>query len=144
MYVSSHSLPPDLTKSLQYPAEFSLKVFSPEELASFVNEHRQKPHPGARLDPTDETYYVYARILAKSRGIRPPTSSLPNSKPLEVPANVIYEPLLLGVLPLSLLPTVVLIVVLAIAAAFCVRPITAFLDNIARPLRKDFPPLKED
>jgi len=61
-----------------------------------------------------------------------------------VPVNIIYEPLLLGVLPVSLLPTVLLIVVVAIAAAFCVRPITAFLDEIARPLRKDLPPLKED
>lgn len=129
---------------MQYPAEFSINIYSAEELISFIHEHWERPHPGARLDPRDGTYYVYARILAKSRGIQPPSSSLSNSKPLEVPANVIYESLLLGVLPLSLLPTVVLIVVLAMVAGLCVQPITAFLDKIARPLRNDLPPLKED
>ena len=129
---------------MQYPAEFSLKIFSPEELTTLIRERWPILHEEDQIDLRHETQYVYARVLAKSRGIRPPNSGVPNSQPLEVPVNIVYEPLVLGFLPLSLLPTVWITVGVAIVAAFCVQPITAFLDKIAGPLRKDLPPVKED
>lgn len=86
---------------------------------------------------------VYARILAKSRGVLAQPihrngDILSNSGEFVVPVNILYESLLLGVLPASLLPTVILLAGIVILAVLCIRPAIKALDEFTEPLREEF------
>jgi hypothetical protein len=97
------------------PADFRIDIHSPAQLAS-----DQGAIPTA--DPRS-IRRAFARIRAVSTGVLTPWSGVNVSAiPGDVSFNVILEPLLFGVLPRSLVPTI-LFLLSALAIAACAAPI---------------------
>ncbi|KZT73439.1 hypothetical protein DAEQUDRAFT_808522 [Daedalea quercina L-15889] len=102
------------------PADFDIEVKSAETLFSEL----QKGAPGSGADSLPTGRRMYARIRVVDTGVRTPTAdeSHEHATPEPVPFIVMLEPLYLGVLPASVLPTVVFLALIVIVAAFGVVP----------------------
>ncbi|KAF9516586.1 hypothetical protein BS47DRAFT_1483921 [Hydnum rufescens UP504] len=127
-----------------YPAEFSIRLFTPSTLMALIEpshprEHPEPPHHSQTQDPmTDPSppSWYYVRILAKSRGVRTPPLHLPSALSFLAPfIRPIHSLLLLcpRLVPRSLLSTLAFLAcAVTVASRFVVPPITRFLEKIAR------------
>ncbi|KAJ3552640.1 hypothetical protein NM688_g4048 [Phlebia brevispora] len=100
-----------------YPADFSIQTFSPAELrqqlgrgddtVTYLNGHRK-------------TRSRYARIRAVDTGVRNPLSQ--STPQTDVPFALRLEPLYLGVIPASVMPTLAFLLPLVAFVAFVMVP----------------------
>ncbi|KIJ06778.1 hypothetical protein PAXINDRAFT_177736 [Paxillus involutus ATCC 200175] len=114
------------------PADFSIEIYSPEAQA-----------------PTTRSKYARIRVVnagVLTPGARPqvprtssdaPANLAVEYEPDSVPFIVILEPLYLGVLPASLLPTVCFLIPILLVAAMSVPFAIAYLDTFVRQARED-------
>ncbi|KAI0756203.1 hypothetical protein C8Q80DRAFT_15231 [Daedaleopsis nitida] len=111
------------------PADFYIDLYEPAALVRLVHApNASLPTPTSSSSAQAhagqaQTRQQYARIRVVSTGVRPaPASPLDALSGEHVSFVVTLEPLLFGVLPMSLLPTVGLISVVALLAAVFVFP----------------------
>ncbi|KII94249.1 hypothetical protein PLICRDRAFT_50230 [Plicaturopsis crispa FD-325 SS-3] len=115
------------------PADFSLQVYSPEELWNRLNGSSVKTasqHGENAALGSSPTRRKYARIRAVDIGVLTP-SSTPSPPVGRVPFIILLEPLYLGILPASVLPTLLFLVPLALLAGLGVPWIYAYLERVA-------------
>ncbi|KAI5118261.1 hypothetical protein M0805_008195 [Coniferiporia weirii] len=145
-----------------YPTEFDIALYTPTALLShlqaLLNTISSDPDPDLepKLKSSSMTRVQYARIRLVDTGVRPPLpplSSPSSTKPPRahadadpVPFTLTLEPLLLGVLPSSLLPTLLLLVPALAAAALALPPTLRALEGVVVQARKElgYPDLKRD
>lgn len=115
--------------SWQFPADFDIQVFDPEELsAHFGAKHK------TRL--TTKTRKKYARIRAVDTGVLTPTlnSHTSGKNPVQaplVPFILLLEPLYFGVLPSTVVPVLAYIVFVIIVACMSVPILNRYFRQIA-------------
>ncbi|GBE77347.1 hypothetical protein SCP_0102200 [Sparassis crispa] len=122
------------------PADFSIQIFSPELLASVVDDTtaQQSFQPSTRRK--------YARVSLHDTAVRTPTSrpdsEAPSAEP--VPFVVLLEPLYFGVLPASVTPVVVLLTFVVSFAAMVVVPfVNRYIFAVARQAREEIAHLQD-
>ena len=119
---------------LKMPADFSLELFTPSQLASFWNLSR----PTTNDDAVMSTRRQFARIRAKSKGILTPRSQSRGpqaSEPGIVKFHLILERLHFGFLPETLIPTICLLLVVLPLASFLVPFVHARFAKVAEKAR---------
>lgn len=85
----------------------------------------------------------YARVRVVDIGVRTPTAEYKALllqgpiKPTPVPFMLILEPLYLGILPATLLPTVGLLILVAIVASLALPMVKRYLQAIAAQVREE-------
>ncbi|KAG2022538.1 hypothetical protein CC2G_000279 [Coprinopsis cinerea AmutBmut pab1-1] len=124
-----------------HPVDAYLKIYDPSDLAEL-------PRPGPprrsrhRAPPT-ETRSKYARVQLISTAVWNPELLRSNqtivSDLTTVPIILTLEPLLFGVLPESIVPTLFALVIAAIVGFFIARTVNEYLQDITQP-----PPPKEE
>ncbi|KIL00833.1 hypothetical protein PAXRUDRAFT_821293 [Paxillus rubicundulus Ve08.2h10] len=144
------------------PADFSIEIYSPEAVQDRLSKRHQisaRPkstyaHPSSSSHTSHQgptTRSKYARIRVVDAGVLTPgtlphvprtSSDAPAILAVEhkldsVPFIVILEPLYLGVLPASLLPTVCFLIPILLVAAMSVPFAIAYLDIFVRQARED-------
>ncbi|KAI0370030.1 hypothetical protein BV20DRAFT_995650 [Pilatotrama ljubarskyi] len=118
-----------------HPAEFYIELHSPESLASVVPDANDVQEDPPNLSSTRRKY---ARIRVIHQGVLTPSRSNQNRTVKPVPFEVIVEPLYLGVIPASLVPTLVFLLVLVGVTAFVVLPrIQAYVFAVASQVRSE-------
>ena len=120
----------------QSPADFDIEVKSAEALFSELPEGVR----GSELSVHARTRLMYARVRVVDAGVRTPIvdGSHQRATPEPVPFILILEPLYGGVLPASVLPTVVfLCIVVFVAARWVVPPVQQYLYAVADEVRKE-------
>jgi hypothetical protein len=81
---------------------------------------------------------MYARVRIVDTGILTPWPGVDlTAPPPEVRFRIICEPLLLGVLPQTLLPTVIGIVAVVLASSMLVGPVNQYLAVVVDEARAD-------
>lgn len=79
----------------------------------------------------------FARIRLVDTGVLAPTASDVGVTPLSVPFDVILEPLLLGLVPASLAPTIGALLLVALAGFAVFRVINRYFNGLATEARKE-------
>jgi hypothetical protein len=116
----------------QSPADFYLDTFAPTELADVYR--LTLPNP----DIQTLTRTQYARIRVVNTGIRTPWPGVNvTAPPPDVRFRVICEPLLLGILPQTLLPTIVCLIAVIAVASTMVCPINRYLGRLSDEVRDE-------
>ncbi|EJF67388.1 hypothetical protein DICSQDRAFT_47923 [Dichomitus squalens LYAD-421 SS1] len=116
------------------PADFYLNTYSPESLGQLVYG-RNMAMPGGAL-----TRRTYARIRVISSGVLTPSHAHRHLTLDPVSFMVAVEPLYLGVLPTSVVPTILAIVAVTTLAGWLVVPfITEHLMAIAGQIKAEIP-----
>ncbi|KAJ3011969.1 hypothetical protein NUW54_g2009 [Trametes sanguinea] len=120
---------------LQYPADFYIDLHSPASLASLLHGADQDNNE-RESSATPPTRRKFARIRMIHAGVFTPSSS--NRTIEAVPFIVTVEPLYLGVLPASLVPTVlVLLGVVAVAGVIVYPRISSYLFGVAEQVKME-------
>ncbi|KAI0354756.1 hypothetical protein OH77DRAFT_489360 [Trametes cingulata] len=120
-----------------HPAEFFIDLYTPSSLASVLSgsDRVYSTHPAG--DNT-LTRRKYARIRLISQAVFTPSPATRNRTVEPVPFMVIVEPLYLGVIPASLVPTLATLLALVAVTAFFVLPrIHAYLSAVADQVRSE-------
>jgi len=106
-----------------YSTDFDLKIFSASELLQSFASDPLIPRPESwAAGPSRTTRRMYARIRLVDTGVRNPSHPLLDAVSDTVPFIVKLEPLHLGVLPESVIPTILAILLVAGASALFVVP----------------------
>jgi hypothetical protein len=61
-----------------------------------------------------------------------------------VPITLVLEPLLFGVLPQSLVPVIIALILVIVLALALLPPIVRYFDEIAAPFRQEFDRIKQE
>ncbi|KAI0327649.1 hypothetical protein GY45DRAFT_1372973 [Cubamyces sp. BRFM 1775] len=104
-----------------HPADFFIDIYSPEQLAAQLRSSL-KDVPRHSSDKPTLTRKKFARIRVVHSGVFTPSPGNANRTVEPIPFNVLVEPLYLGVLPASLIPTVAFLLVVVAVAGFVVLP----------------------
>lgn len=115
------------------PADFSIQLFDTPSLSSALSHDTAIERHG-RISSRRK----YARIRLVDTGVRTPSWSgadTTHSLAEPVPFIVLLEPLYLGLLPLSIVPTVLFLAPLCIAALIFAHYVTGQLSNLADKAR---------
>lgn len=121
----------------QSPADFDVEVKSAEALSSKLPEDTQ----GCDISVRKRSRQMYARVRVVDAGVRTPIAdgSHEHATPEPVPVILILEPLYLGVLPTSVLPTVAFVgVVILITACWVVPLVQKIMCAVADKVGKEF------
>ncbi|KAI0721191.1 hypothetical protein C8Q72DRAFT_787925 [Fomitopsis betulina] len=119
------------------PADFDVEVKSAEALSSKLPEDTQ----GCDISVRKRSRRMYARVRVVDAGVRTPIAdgSHEHATPEPVPVILILEPLYLGVLPTSVLPTVAFVgVVILITACWVVPLVQKIMCAVADKVGKEF------
>ncbi|KAH9854357.1 hypothetical protein C2E23DRAFT_818407 [Lenzites betulinus] len=117
-----------------YPTDFFIDLYSPESLGAALYDGQGVPPRGA--SDTASTRTKFARIRLISDGVLTPSPSNQNRTIEPVPCIVIVEPLYLGVVPASLVPTLLFLFGLVGITGFVALPrISKHLFAIADRIR---------
>ncbi|KAI9066535.1 hypothetical protein FKP32DRAFT_1589605 [Trametes sanguinea] len=117
-----------------YPADFHIDLHSPESLANLL--HGADQNNNERSSATPLTRRKFARIRVIHAGVFTPSSS--NRTIEAVPFIVTVEPLYLGVLPASLVPTVLVLLGVVAVAGFIVYPrVSRYLFDVAEQVKRE-------
>ncbi|KAJ3008621.1 hypothetical protein NUW54_g3084 [Trametes sanguinea] len=118
-----------------YPADFYIDLHSPASLASLLHAADQDNNE-RESSATPPTRRKFARIRMIHAGVFTPSSS--NRTIEAVPFIVTVEPLYLGVLPASLVPTVLVLLSVVGVAGFIVYPwISRYLFGVAEQVKRE-------
>ncbi|RDX50565.1 hypothetical protein OH76DRAFT_1455413 [Lentinus brumalis] len=115
-----------------HPADFYIDTYTPEALARLVHGDRASDY----VQPAGQgTRRMFARIRVVSGGVLTPGVSH-NATLQPVPFIVTVEPLLFGVLPGSVIPTVACLLFVGLAAGLLVFPrVSRYLGSVAELVR---------
>ncbi|TFK42172.1 hypothetical protein BDQ12DRAFT_599128 [Crucibulum laeve] len=113
-----------------FPLDIAMRIYTPEEV---------DPTGSPAAESYHKTRRKFARILVTHTGVPIPNAGeFANEKPFSpIPIVVILEPLLFGVLPESLVPTVLFIILAIAASSLTIRPINQYLKGIAAQARTE-------
>jgi len=120
-----------------FPSEFSIQIYDPKSLATHFSSAQSSDTSIAM------TRTKYARVRVVDIGIRTPTAEYKalllqgSIKPTPVPFILILEPLYFGILPATLLPTVGLLILVAIVAGLALPMVNRHLQVIAAQVREE-------
>jgi hypothetical protein len=137
----------DLLRFSQFPTEFSIEIFDPETLSLKLSTLN-----GSRVSRASRDVFTrrkYARIRLVDTGVltpdrngqEPSPPALPAPPP--VPFNLILEPLYLGVIPATVLPTILFLLPLTVLSSLAVPRVYAYLSTIAEKARREMQLKKE-
>ncbi|KAI0640211.1 hypothetical protein C8Q77DRAFT_1186259 [Trametes polyzona] len=119
------------------PARFYIDMYSPDTLRGVLDDTKHTPTPH-----TTEGAYTrrkYARIRLVDEGVLTPTTANGNRTVEPVSFLVTVEPMYLGVVPASLLPTILFLVGLLSVAGFVAFPrIHAYLSAAASQVKTEY------
>ncbi|KAI0696023.1 hypothetical protein C8T65DRAFT_583767 [Cerioporus squamosus] len=119
-----------------HPADFFIDTYTPEGLAELVYGDRASDYITAADQDTRRR--MLARIRLVSGGVLMPAALQKNATLQSVPFIVTVEPLLLGVLPGSVIPTVACILLVGLAARILVfPPVSRYLGSVADQVRAE-------
>ena len=108
----------------QYPTDFDIQLMSPEEVIAYIESRlqlRERELEESMVLPESNTPHpsrtMFARVRLVDTSVRSPSKSNPNKYPNQadqnyaeaVPFNIIVEPLLLGIIPATVVPTILFI-----------------------------------
>lgn len=131
----------DTSVLVQHPADFHIRTYTPQSLARLIQPGGRHQKLPIAEPATTTTRRMFARIRLVDTGVQTESDAKPphtTTAPVPVPFIVTLEPLILGVLPASLLPTVAVIVLVAVVAGFLVvPPVYRYLANLADEVRKE-------
>jgi len=129
-----------LEREKKYPVQVSLELHRP-----IVSSSATAPSSSARTDTMARRRLHLARIRLKQEGIPVPGARQREHREEGVPLVVILEPLVLGVLPASVLPTVVTLLVLLGVVACSVLPyvLRSLLGEVVERARRELALLGE-
>ncbi|KAH6911167.1 hypothetical protein BKA70DRAFT_54317 [Coprinopsis sp. MPI-PUGE-AT-0042] len=119
-----------------HPVDAYLKVFSPTDIASLPRPgppRRSRTRLQARSPPpTTHTRTKYARLQLLSTAVWTPSALESNHTSIldSVPLILTLEPLLFGVLPESVLPTVAFVALAAALGLFIARALVNYLEGV--------------
>ncbi|KAI0652643.1 hypothetical protein C8Q79DRAFT_897465 [Trametes meyenii] len=117
-----------------HPAEFFVDVHSPQSVDALL--HNMRHH--SQVSDAPLTRKKFARIRLVDAGVLTPSPANEGRGVEPVPFIVTVEPLYLGVLPMSLLPTVVFLLIVAAAAGFVVLPrVNRYLFTVAEEVQAE-------
>jgi hypothetical protein len=113
---------------LQSPATFFMHIYTPESLLTVIPEYQHSSTTGqiAHTSKVKTTRRMYAHIRVVETDI--PASVFPQ----RVTFRVILEPLIMGVLPASVQPTVLALVLVTSLAVLAVPWINRCLERLAQ------------
>ncbi|KAI0801365.1 hypothetical protein C8Q74DRAFT_486746 [Fomes fomentarius] len=122
-----------------HPAEFHIRTYTPQSLARLIQPGGRHQKLPVAEPATTTTRRMFARIRLVDTGVQTESDAIvPSTTTAPVPFIVTLEPLVLGVLPASLLPTIAVIVLVAVVAGFfVVPPVYRYLANLADEVRKE-------
>jgi len=140
LYVYPGLLPP--------PRIFLVELYSPQAIFARLSKHQDHSEIEAdasitkpRLSRNSTTTRLrYARIRVADAGVLTPTPDHPPSATRAVepiPFVLVLEPLYLGILPASLLPTLCFFVPLLLGAAIATPWIIGYLDHFVQQARQE-------
>jgi hypothetical protein len=112
------------------PTEFSIDIFSHSDLANYLSIG-----PTAMEKDVGMTYQTYARIRARRTGILTPGTSY--VEPPNVTFHIILEELVLGLIPASLIPTLVFAAGVVGAVGMLVPRLNSWFEKIAVEARAE-------
>jgi len=116
-----------------FPADFLVEVYDPRTvLAHYLNSSSTESQLRSSKAPTRRKY---ARIRIVDTGVLTPSSSTPSVEP--VPFILILEPLYFGVLPASVVPILVFLLLVIGLAGFAVPWITRYIEGVTGLARND-------
>jgi hypothetical protein len=119
-------------KKKKYPVQVSLKLHRP------IVSSATAPSSSARTDTMARRRLHLAQIRLKQEGIPVPGTRQREHREEGVPLVVLLEPLVLGVLPASVLPTVVTLLVLLGVMACSVLPyVLSVLGEVVEKARRE-------
>ncbi|KAJ7508624.1 hypothetical protein B0H11DRAFT_1848258 [Mycena galericulata] len=126
-----------LSWAASMPTDFYMDVLDPEEAAALAltptPESKAKANAHAPL-----TRRKYARIRAVDAGVRTPrVSSSPPDPPAQVDFHLTLEPLLLGVLPASLLPFLLVAGAVLAAVGTALPAVLRFFAGLVEEVRRE-------
>lgn len=139
----THSLTPiNLTNNppKKQPTSFTIKtytletVFSTPNLITSLNDYsitRPSSPPPQPPSPERQSSLLLLQILTAADFLT--TNSTLMAHPTPVDVDIILDPFLLNVLPRSLLPTILYILVVALAGYFVSRRVLSFFEALIRP-----------
>ena len=110
-----------LGDTTQHPADFLIDVYSPEQLAKHLGHSNAVPNRSGK-PTTALTRKKFARIRVVHSGVFTPSPQNANRTVEPVPFIALVEPLYLGVLPASLVPTLAFLFAVVTVAGTVVLP----------------------
>jgi hypothetical protein len=136
---TSHYVLPEHLEEKKYPVQVSLNLHRP------IVSPATTPSSSARTDTVAPQRLHLARIRLRQEGIPVPSSRQREHREEGVPLVVLLEPLILGVLPASVLPTVVTLLVLLGVVACTVLPyvLRSVLGEVVESARRELALLGE-
>jgi hypothetical protein len=123
-----------------------LEIYGPQAIFARLSKQQDDSAIASITTPhlsrtgSTTTRLKYARIRVVDIGVLTPTPDLSPSAPQAVepiPFVLILEPLYLGILPASLLPTVCFLVPLLLGAALVTPWIISYLDHFVQQARQE-------
>ncbi|KAH9947087.1 hypothetical protein B0H21DRAFT_363002 [Amylocystis lapponica] len=121
------------------PADFSIDIFSPDALEKFLKQQDMRGGH-AVASHSSGTRRQFARIRLVDTGVRTPSSAtdVGESLPEPVPFIVLLEPLYLGVLPATVAPILLfLVLILSFTAVVVVPFINRYLSTVVHDARAE-------
>jgi hypothetical protein len=121
---------------LEHPVDAYLRVFEPTEIASLPRPgppRRSRTRLQARSPPpTTHTRTKYARLQLLTTAVWTPSALESNDTSIldNVPLILTLEPLLFGVLPESVLPTIAFVLMAATIGFFIARALINYLEGV--------------
>jgi hypothetical protein len=117
------------------PASFFVQIYTPESLLNRLSDFQHTPSSDANnyvaRDKTSRRMYAHIRVVDETDGM----STVESTQ--RVVFRVILEPLIMGVLPASVQPVVVALVLVASLAALAVPWINRYFERLAWKARAE-------
>ncbi|KAL5494673.1 hypothetical protein ACEPAI_134 [Sanghuangporus weigelae] len=136
-----------------YPTDFDIQLFYPKDLMTHmyslfeVQGRHFEENILSEENAPDPSRTMFARVRLVDTGVRPPFRSKPDELSTSghtdqstfdaVPFNIIVEPLLLGVLPATVVPTIIFSIPLLVLAWFTYPHAVRYLEDVASEARKE-------
>ncbi|KAJ8472800.1 hypothetical protein ONZ45_g16525 [Pleurotus djamor] len=116
-----------------YPAEFDIQILSASMLSELLESNPNHTwHGNPQKVFKISTRTRYARIRVVDTGVVTPKRQLPSPLPSVVPFTLILEPLYLGFLPASVMPTLLLMLPVAASAFIIVPRLLPWFESLAQ------------
>ncbi|KAJ6601365.1 hypothetical protein DFH09DRAFT_561126 [Mycena vulgaris] len=117
------------------PTDFEITILDPSAAASVL---LLPPAPAHDLGSVTLARTKYARIRARDAGVRTPSRNATIPPPATVTVIITLEPLLLGVLPATLLPFLLVAApVLALVGALLLPAVQGYVAGLVREARRE-------
>ncbi|KAL5533649.1 hypothetical protein ACEPAG_109 [Sanghuangporus baumii] len=137
-----------------YPTDFDIQLLYPGDLMAYMysrfgvrDRSFEENNILSEENAPDPSRTMFARVRLVDTGVRPPLRSKPDELLTPdyadqrtfdvVPFNIIVEPLLLGILPATVVPTIIFSIPLLVLAWFAYPHAVRYLEDIASEAKKE-------